>query len=144
MNVATNHMLLDALDDEALASRYSPRTRTVSSQFAHMHNIRVSNLDRRGSDKKKLKSFPRGAEPTRAQLLRALKQSDVAIGRLLATCEEANNVKSWGGPPSTYLGYFLAHEAHHRGLVLVSLRLSGIKMPKSVTYGMWYWSRKTP
>ena len=145
MNVATNKMLMDALTADALTSRYSPRTRTVASQFAHMHNVRISHLERRGVEGAGgLESFPRGAEPKKRALVKALAGSDEAISRMLSQCEDAGNVKSWNGPPSTFLGYFLAHEGHHRGLILVSLRMSGVKLPKDFTYGLWYWSRKMP
>lgn len=143
INVRTNEQLLDALPDEGLAARYSERTRTVAAQFAHLHNVRLSHLERRGGGApSSTKSFPRGAQPTRAQLEKALRVSDKAIAALLAEVAESGKVKSWGPRPTSFLGYLLAHEAHHRGLALVSLRLSGIKLPKDFTHGLWYWSKK--
>ena len=69
MNTATNRMLLDPLSEDDLQSRYAPRTRSAASQFAHIHNIRIAQLDKRAASKPEgLKSFPRGAEPTKAEL----------------------------------------------------------------------------
>jgi uncharacterized damage-inducible protein DinB len=143
INVETNWMLLDALSKEGLKARYSERTRTVASQFAHIHNVRLSHLDKRGTKKLgTMKPFPRGAQPTALQLSKALRASDKAMAAFLGEVAEAGKVKSWGPQPTSFLGYLLAHEAHHRGLVLVSLRLSGIKLPKDFSYGLWYWSKK--
>ena len=143
INTETNWMLLDGIPDEGLEARYSTRTRTVASQFAHIHNVRLSHLDRRGTARLgSMKPFPRGAQPTRKQLEKALQASDKAMSVFIGQVAEAGKVKSWGPRPTSFLGYLLAHEAHHRGLVLVSLRLSGIKLSKDFPYGLWYWSKK--
>ena len=139
-----NLALLDAIPDGALADRYSPKTRTVAAQFAHMHNVRVSHLERRGPEfLGDLSGFPRGAQPSKRELRTALVASEHAIAQLLEKCGRTGKVKNWGGgPPATYLGYFIAHEAHHRGLAIVALRLSGTKLPKDTLYGLWYWRKK--
>ena len=134
--------LLDAIDDAGLAARYSPRTRCVAAQFAHIHNVRVSQLEARGGAKKgALTNFGRGAEPPRAELVDALTASHLAMITFLAAHDGAPKIKGWSAPPSTFVGYLVAHEAHHRGLVIVSLRMAGTKLPQDVIYGIWDWSR---
>ena len=130
-------MLLEAVSEPGLEARYSARTRTVASQFAHLHNVRLSHVERRGTGSDNTPSFPRGAQPTQAELRAALAASREQVAALLASCETAGKVKSWKGTPTSYLSYFVAHEAHHRGLVLVSLRLSGVKIDKDIGYGIW-------
>lgn len=104
---------------------------------------RVSHLQRRAREHVgDLQSFPRGAQPGKRELRGTLRASENALARLFEDAEAAGKVKSFAGSPATYLGYFIAHEAHHRGLVLVSLRLSGTKLPKEITYGIWYWRKK--
>jgi uncharacterized damage-inducible protein DinB len=143
VNVDTNQMLLDGIPDAGLGARYSPRTRSVCSQFAHMHNVRVDHLKRRAKALLGgLETFGRGAEPDRQELTDALAGSDEAIAAMLAEASESGRVKSWHPGPTTFLGYLLAHEAHHRGLVIVSLRIDGHKLHKDLRYGLWYWSRK--
>jgi uncharacterized damage-inducible protein DinB len=137
-----NTMLLDAIPDASLADRYSPRTRSVASQFAHMHNVRVMHLEKRfAAEADGLQTFERGAEPTRAELSAALDASDRAMARALAAAEDAGKLKSWKGPPASFLGYLVSHESHHRGLALVCLRVGGTKLGKDVTYGIWNWSK---
>ncbi|MFQ5654060.1 MAG: DinB family protein [Planctomycetota bacterium] len=137
--------LLAAIPREALADRYSERTRTVAAQFAHIHYLRVRNLKQRGpAFLGELHDFPRGAQPGKGELQSALEASGSAIAELLKHCEATGSVKSWGGnPPATYLSYLVAHEAHHRALAIVSLRLSGHKLPQSALIGLWSsWGRK--
>jgi len=143
VNVDTNRMLLDGVPEDGLAARYSPRTRAVASQFAHMHNIRVYHLKKRAKELLgELEPFGRGAEPERAELMDALAGSDEAVAAMLELATEVGRVKSWHPAPPTFLGYLLAHEAHHRGLVIVSLRVDGHKLAKDVKDGLWNWSRK--
>jgi len=143
VNGAMNTLLLDGIPEKSLLDRYSPKTRTVAAQFAHLHNVRLYHLDKRGPrGAPVLDPFPRKAEPTRAALKKALRASEDAIAALFRAADENGKAKGGSGPPESFLGYFVSHESHHRGLILVSLRLSGTKMPKEITYGLWNWSRK--
>jgi uncharacterized damage-inducible protein DinB len=135
--------LLNCMTPRLLVCRYSERTRTVAAQFAHMHNVRIHHLERRAKDLAgKLKPFERGAQPVKRELVAALKASATAMGGFLERIEAGEKVKSWNRSGATYLGYLIAHEAHHRGLVMVSLRLSGEKLPKDMGYGIWNWGKK--
>lgn len=141
---SVNFLMLEAIPSKAFGDQYSTRTRTVASQFAHMHNIRLYHLDKRSDGLGTgLKSFPRGAQPTKKELQVALKASEKAMAGFFEACEENGKVKSWKGSPSTFLGYLIAHEAHHRGLVTVSLRMSGTKIPAEIVYGIWAAWNKT-
>ncbi len=141
---ALNYLLFDALPEAALRGAYAPRTRTVAAQFAHMHSVRVYHLEARGRRfQGALKSFPRGAKPSRKEIREALAASDGAIAAWLVECVEKGSVPSWHGPPATCLAYFVAHEAHHRGLAMAALRLSGTKVPDAVKWGLWqHWSKE--
>lgn len=133
-------LTLESLPDGALEHRYSKRTRTVASQFAHIHSVRVHHLKGHGGREflGDLETFGRGAEPSYDELHDALVASSDAMERLIAKCEAAGKVSSWKGrPPETYVAYHVAHEAHHRALVLVSLRASGEKTPEPLKFGLW-------
>jgi uncharacterized damage-inducible protein DinB len=137
-NCALNLLLLDSLDDAALEARTAPRTRTVAAQFAHVHGVRVHHLQSRGKRHLgKLRSFPRGARPTGKEIRKALLSSDEPIAALLSEFSEKGKVPFWKGPPATWLAYLCAHEAHHRGLAMASLRVSGVKVPREIQYGLW-------
>lgn len=137
-------LMFDALPSKAFGDRYTDRTRSVAAQFAHIHNVRVSHLQRRGPQHLgDLEAFGRGAEPGKTALKKALKASERAVANLLAECETTGKVRSWQNSVTTYLGYFIAHEAHHRALIMVCLRFSGTKAPDAAKYGIWdTWRKK--
>lgn len=144
----TNHeitlALLAAIPSPALGDRYAERARTVAAQFAHIHYLRVRNLKQRGpSFLGDLEAFSRGAQPEKSELRSALEGSGAAIARLIEHFETVGSVRQWGGnTPAKYLSYLVAHEAHHRALAIVSLRLSGHRIPASLTNDLWYSWRK--
>ena len=39
------------------------------------------------------------------------------------------------------LGYFIAHESHHRGSILLTLKQCGEKIPDAVKWGLWEWGK---
>ncbi|MEE8468431.1 MAG: DinB family protein [Planctomycetota bacterium] len=143
MSNEANLFLLESIPQEHLADRYSARTRTVGGQFAHMHGVRIRCLKFMAPDLVgTLEAFPRGAQPRRAALVAALKKSQRPIADLLERSEEVGRVKSWNGSPATFLGYLVAHEAHHRGLAMVALRAADHKPPDEVVHGQWQWGKQ--
>jgi uncharacterized damage-inducible protein DinB len=40
------------------------------------------------------------------------------------------------------LTYFVAHEAHHRGQIVMAARALGARLPDEVTEGLWQWTRR--
>lgn len=136
---------LRGIPAKALDAQYAPRTRTVAAQFAHIHYLRVKNLETRGGPEfvGSLECFPRGAQPKKTELEKALKASGLAMGRLVEKFETEGKVKSFSrSTPTAYLAYHVAHEAHHRALAIVALRVAGHKLPAEVKYDLWYAWRK--
>ena len=142
MSNEVNLFLLDAIDEDYLSDRYAPRVRIVAAQFAHMHNVRGRWLTHAAPDLgDRVAVFPRGAELTKPDLIDALKNSASVMAAFIERCDEEGRVPGWKGAPATFLGYLIAHEAHHRGLVMAALRVSGHKMPDEVVYGLWDWGK---
>ena len=41
-----------------------------------------------------------------------------------------------------FLSYFVAHEAHHRGQLVMLARQLGHRLPANVTAGLWQWNKR--
>jgi hypothetical protein len=41
------------------------------------------------------------------------------------------------------LGYFIAHEGHHRGQIVMLARQLGHRLPAEVTNGLWHWVKRS-
>ena len=143
MSNEANLFLLQKLTSEGLQAAYGKRTRTVAEQFAHMHAVRIRWLKASAPKLAEgLAPLDKRARLGKRELKRALKQSEGPIARFLEISEESGKVKNWKGPPASFLGYLVAHEAHHRGLVLVALRAAGHRVEQDVVYGLWDWGKK--
>jgi uncharacterized damage-inducible protein DinB len=36
-------------------------------------------------------------------------------------------------------GYIFAHEAHHRGQIIMLAHQRGFRLPNNAAYGIWFW-----
>ncbi len=144
----TNHritlLLLDAVSDEGLSCTLSKRGgRDVARQFAHIQYVRALQLQKRA------KPVSEGAvvfgpkdDVDRAALREALEDSAGRIEEWLrrAAVGEKGFRTFSSGVPGT-LGYLVAHESHHRGSILLTVKQCGHPVDKDVRFGIWDWNR---
>ena len=144
VNNRVNVRLIEAISDEGLLCTLSKRGgRNVTRQFAHLHNNRIWHLQRRA------KMLAEGAhlfetkdEPDRKTLVSMLDDSARRIEQLfLLATEGAEGVRTFKRGVVPYLAYFVAHESHHRGNILLTLKQSGHKIDKNTQYAIWDWDR---
>ena len=110
----------------------------MARQFAHLHNVRVWHLEKRAKDLSVgLMKFATRHEPSRVELTEALTASGVAIETFLADLH-AGRPKRRGFKKGLYtsLAYFVAHDAHHRGVIMATLKDCGLPVPKDLRYGV--------
>lgn len=133
--------LLAAVPPTALAATPGTGGRTVSQTFAHIHNVRLMWLQAAGvSVPATVRKLHPDAKLTGAALTKALKVSGAAIAALVATSlGTGGRIKGFKPHVHAFVGYLIAHEAHHRGQVALALKASGAALDKKVAYGLWEW-----
>ena len=138
-------LLIENISKAGMGSTLSKRGgRDVARQFAHVHNVRIYHLEKRAKDLSTgLVKFESKLSPSRAQLKKAFKASGVAMERFLVAVL-AGEPKRRGFKKGifTSLSYLVAHESHHRGSILLTLKQRGHLPAKDVTYGIWDWDRR--
>jgi uncharacterized damage-inducible protein DinB len=126
----------------------SPR-RTVRTLAAHLHNTRCMWIKMIGGGHGV--AVPktvdlRTVRPT--ELTRALGRSSeamIALIRLGVARGGAVPAAAWQNFPTDmvhFLNYFVAHEAHHRGQLIMIARQLGHRLPAEVTNGLWQWKKR--
>jgi uncharacterized damage-inducible protein DinB len=130
------------------------RGRTVRTVMAHLHNARCSWIKTLGSEHRIV--TPARVDRrhvSRRELVAALGRSGKGMEALL----ELGLAAGGQVPPSKgyvwrnlsldvahVLTYFVAHDAHHRGQIVMLARQTGHLLPQSVMNGLWQWKPASP
>jgi uncharacterized damage-inducible protein DinB len=144
-NNRINLFLIDHISEEGMKCTLSKRGgRNVVRQFAHLHNVRVWHLKNRARELSKgLYEFATAEEPSKETLKRELEISGERIERFLR--DVVNGVPKRRGFKKgviTTLAYFVAHESHHRGSILLTLKQCGHKLDQKIAYAIWDWDKR--
>ena len=127
----------------------SPR-RTIRMLAAHIHNARCSWIKMIGE--RHGVAVPKsvdGRVVRPAELKRALERSSrgmIDLIRLGLSRDGAIPPAAWQNFPTDlvhFLSYFVAHEAHHRGQLVMLARQLGHRLPAEVTGGLWQWKKRS-
>jgi len=129
----------------------APR-RTIRMIAGHLHNSRCMWIKTLGRELGV--TVPRSVDRRRVgpkELVPALERSSRGILRLLTLgCDRGGRMPmvstyTWRNLPldvGHVLAYFVAHEAHHRGQIVLVARTLGYRLPPAVTGGLWQWTKR--
>jgi uncharacterized damage-inducible protein DinB len=130
----------------------APR-RTIRMIAGHIHNARCMWIKTLGEEHGI--AVPRSVDRHKVRpqvLVSALKRSGTGILNLLKFgCDHGGSIPptsayAWRNLPldvGHVLGYFIAHEGHHRGQIVMLARQLGHRLPVEVTGGLWHWSQRS-
>ena len=141
-NERINQYLLENLPAEAWrAEPPNNKGRDVAAIVAHMHNVRVMWLKAAKSA-----DVPDQLERDKVkvpQASKALEQSRKAVSAVLKSALEGNGqVKGFKPDVAGFVGYLIAHDAHHRGQICMLARQVGYPVPQKGMFGMWEWGSR--
>lgn len=148
-NERMNQLILADLDAHAWRAKLPGRNvRTIAAIFTHVHNIRRKWLRLSAPHLKLPKDLDR-SRATQKQVRTAFAESGKRCSGMLAHALSANPARitkfhrdgwapSWPAGP-TMLVYMFAHEAHHRGQVLMLAHQLGFPLPAA--YRIWNWEK---
>lgn len=120
--------LIGAIDEKAwTAVPMGGKGRTIAALFAHIHSVRLMWL------KATKQPLPDALEKdaTRAQAQKALEASAESIAKLVKPALESDGrIPNFKPDGWAFVGYLIAHEAHHRGQVMMVARQTGFPVDK--------------
>jgi uncharacterized damage-inducible protein DinB len=142
INERINQYLIDHLCDEAWnAKPPGGKGRTIAAVFAHIHNVRLMWL-KAAAKGTTLPEKAEGKELNRDEAKRALAESAAAITKLLDQGLATGRIPGFPPSAAAFLGYLLAHDAHHRGQVTMLARQVGHPVPPQAGFGLWEWNTR--
>jgi uncharacterized damage-inducible protein DinB len=139
-----NLLLIDNITDDGMQKTLSNRGgRTVYLQFVHIYNVRITWLETVAKDVfSNNKPLDKDAAYDRERLRNAIEDSATTLEEFFAkSWDEGGKVKGFKKGLIPLVAYFISHESHHRGSIMLTLKQSGIKLPDKLRWGLWEWSK---
>jgi uncharacterized damage-inducible protein DinB len=150
VNDRMNQVLIQHLDAAAWRAKPPGKVRGIAAIFSHMHNVRVKWV-RLTAPHLGLPALLNRAHCTPEQARAGLAESAARCGEMLAEAlgdgaAQGMQFRRDGWAPAFPAGvemlcYMLAHEAHHRGQVLLLTHQMGFPLPSAVADGIWNWEK---
>ncbi len=141
-NNRINQYLIDHLAAAAWKAKPADgRGRNIAAIVAHMHNVRVMWL--KAAKAQEIPEQLDRATVTPAQAMRGLESSRHALSVVISHALAGNGrVQGFRPDVAGFIGYLIAHDAHHRGQIAMLARQLGHPLPQKAMFGMWEWNSR--
>jgi len=143
-NERINQYMLENLPGDSWnAEPPGGKGRTIAAIVAHMHNVRVMWLKASAKGSKIPEQLDR-ASVTPSQASKAMTQSHDALAAVLKSALDSDGrVKGFRPDVAGFVGYLIAHDAHHRGQIAMLARQVGHPLSQKAMFGMWEWGSRS-
>lgn len=126
------------------------RHQTIGMLGGHLHNVRCMWIKMIG--KGEVVKVPERVDLRQASckdVTTALNRSSLAMIKLIKACLDNGGRlparPAWLNFPNDVVhlvSYFIAHEAHHRGQIILVARQLNHRFPPHITNGLWQWTKR--
>jgi uncharacterized damage-inducible protein DinB len=144
INNRMNLLFIDTVTDDGMQKTLSTRGgRTVYEQLLHVHNVRIGWIEAAAKDIfTKYELLDKEAPYDKKRLRKSFEESSKAVEELIErSWNEGGKVKGFKKGLIPMIAYFLAHEGHHRGHAMLTLKQTGVKLPDTLKWGLWEWNK---
>jgi uncharacterized damage-inducible protein DinB len=141
-NQRINLYLIEHVPDEAWhATPPGGKGRDIASMVAHIHHVRLMWLKAAAKDIEAPAKLEGGF--TRKDAASALDASFQSLHKLVGdSLRSDGRIKGFKPDVAGFLGYLIAHDAHHRGQIAMLARQVGHPLPQKAMFGMWEWGTR--
>ena len=135
---------IENIPDEALKATLSTRGgRDIARQLAHVNSVRAQRLESFAKKQGvKLITFDPKDSPDKQSLLEAFRQSGDLMEKFIElSIKSGGTVSNFKRGVVPMVGYYISHEAHHRGGILLTMKKSGFPLSDALKWGIWDWNK---
>jgi len=139
-----NILLINNTTDAGMQKTLSQKGgRTIFQQWIHIHNVRMQWLEITSKDIfAKCTVLDKAMSFNRNLLIKNLDASAEGLTQLTGNSwDNDGKVKGFKKGIIPLIGYFISHESHHRGNILITLKQCGEKLPDALKWGLWEWGK---
>ena len=142
INERINQYLIENLPEDAWRAKPPDgKGRMIAAIVAHMHNVRVMWL--KAAKAAEIPEQLDRATVTQAQAKHGLENSCQALSAIIGLALEGDGrIKNFRPDAAAFVGYLIAHDAHHRGQITMLARQAGYPLPQKAMFGMWEWGSR--